>query len=88
MMYETMGAQRVTGMVMLAAGGYVGVCDAEHIYYDPFWLLSEPGNPRNIQDRAIVTVYGFRDCNGDFYHVGEVIVHKPGSKIYEWVVSL
>jgi len=87
-LYEITGAQHVTGMVMLAAEGYVGVCDAYHDYYEPFWLNSEPGNPRGIKDRDIVTVYGLRDRNGDFYKVADVFIHKPGSKIYEEVHAL
>jgi hypothetical protein len=87
-LYEQTGAQKVTGMVILAAGGYVGVFDAYHCYGEPFWINCEPGNPRNIEDQAIVTVYGIRDRNGDFVRIADVFIHKPGSKVYEEVHAL
>lgn len=86
--YEMTGAQKLTGMVILAMGGYVGVFDAYHCHGEPFWITCEPGNPRNIGDKDIVTVYGQRDRSGDFIRVADVFVHKPGSKIYEEVHAL
>lgn len=87
-LYELTGTEHVTGGAIIADGGIVGIFDAKHLYYDPFWILCEPGNPRNIKDRDIITIYGLRDRNGDFYKVADVFVHKPGTKIYEWVMSL
>lgn len=87
-MYEMSGAHKLTGMVILADKGYVGVFDAYHCYGEPFWIMCEPGNPRNIEDNDIVTVYGNRDRSGDFFKVADVFIHKPGSKIYEEVHAL
>jgi|GEM_PF-3249701 len=87
-MYEGFGAQAVTGMVILSGDGTVGIFDADNLCYDPFWLINEPCNPRNIEDYAIITVYGRRDRCGDFYEVAHVVKHPPGSKVYEEVHAL
>lgn len=88
LIYESTGAQRVTGSVVLGSGGYIGVADANDPEFQIVWILDEPGNPRNLKDLDVVTAYGIKCSDGNICKTADVFKHKSRSKIYKEVMAL